>query len=216
MHRHVVRLGFLALAIMTASILGGEATAERLAAPTITSISPASGPRGTAVTITGMNLQGATLTWKVAGNNGGSAPGTISGSVSPDGTTIMFSVPDGGSSSNGIMSASGANRVTVTTPEGSVSKLFSVTTTNKLGMRPALTYLTPRSAARGAQITIFGTHLATTTAVKLGGLKAKFHTPSDTRIIVTVPLAAHSGHWRVTTDFGTAVSSAFTVKAAAN
>lgn len=214
MHKQIAQLAFLTLAIMVASSLGGEATAGRLAAPTITSISPASGPRGTAVTITGTNLQGATLTWKVAGDNGGSAPGTITATVSPDGTTIMFSVPDGGSSSNGIMSASGANRVTVSTPEGSVSKLFGVTTTNRLGMRPVVNYLTPRSAARGAQITIFGTHLTTTTAVKLGNMKAKFRIPSDTRIIVTVPMAAHSGHWRVTTDFGTAVTPSFTVKAA--
>ena len=216
MSKHIAQVGFLALAMVVASILGGAATAGRLAAPTITSISPTSGPRGTAVTISGTNLQGATLTWAVAGKSGDSGMKTITATVSPDGTTITFSVPDGGSTSNGIMSASGANRVTVTTPEGSVSKLFSVSTTNKLGVKPALTYLSPRHAAQGAQIIIFGTHLTTTTAVTLGGMKAKFHIPSDTRIVATVPLTAHSGHWKVTTRYGTAISPSFTVTAAQN
>jgi hypothetical protein len=210
----------LALAAVLAAVFGGAAIGGRLASPTITSISPSSGARGTAVTIVGSNLQDATVTWTVAGDQG--APGSTSGAmkaapitaiVSPDGTQIMFSVPDGGSSSNGIMAPGGANRITVTTPGGSVSKLFSVTTTNRLGMRPAVTYLMPHHAKLGGQITIFGTHLTTTKVVTIAGEKAKFRVPSDTRIVVTIPTNAHSGHWKVTTQYGVASSPYFAVSA---
>jgi hypothetical protein len=211
----------LALAALLASIWGGAATARNLAAPTISSISPASGARGTTVTITGTNLQNASVTWTVAGNPG--AQGSTSGAmkaapldvtVSPDGTQLTFTVPDGGDASHGIMAPAGANRITITTAEGSVSKLFSVTTLNATGMKPMITHLLPRRAAPGAQITIFGTHFTGATVVKLGGMKASFKVPSDTRILAEVPMKAHSGTWSVTTKLGTAASPAsFTVTA---
>jgi hypothetical protein len=221
MQRHIANGTLLVLAAIVAAMFGSAAMAQRLAAPTIASMSPTSGARGTAVTITGTNLQDATVTWTVAGNPGasGSDSGTmkaapITANVSPDGTTIMFSVPDGGSSSNGIMAPGGTNRVTITTAGGSVSKLFSVTSTNTLGLKPSITYLMPRHAKAGAQITIFGTHLTTTKTVKIGGMSAKFRIPSDTRILVTIPMRAHSGRWTVTTQYGTATSPSFKVASA--
>lgn len=211
----------LAAAALLALIVGATAVAKGLAAPVISSISPTSGPRGSTVVIHGTNLQNATVTWTVAGNAG--ASGSTSGSmkatpidatVSPDGTQITLSVPDGGDTSHGIVAPGGANRITVTTPGGSVSKLFSVTTLNKIGMKPVITHLLPAHAAAGAQVTIFGSHFSGTTVVKLGGIRTSFKVPSDTRILVKVPTKAHSGRWSVTTKLGTAVSpTAFTVSA---
>jgi hypothetical protein len=113
------------------------------------------------------------------------------------------------------MAPAGANRITITTPGGSVSKLFSVTTTNTLGTKPVITHLMPTHAARGAQIAIFGTHFTGTTMVKLDGMSAKYTVPSDTKILATVPMKAHTGHWTVTTRYGTVTSPTFKVSGAA-
>ena len=45
----------------------------------------------------------------------------IQATATPDGTQLTFAVPDGGDSSNGIMAPGGLNRITITTPGGSVS-----------------------------------------------------------------------------------------------
>jgi hypothetical protein len=113
------------------------------------------------------------------------------------------------------MAPGGANRITITTPGGSVSKLFSVTSTNTLGLRPAITHLMPKHATHGAQIAIFGSHFTGTTSVKLDGMKAKYTVPSDGKILATVPMKAHSGSWTVTTHYGTVKSMTFTISGAA-
>ncbi|MDO7874420.1 cadherin domain-containing protein [Hymenobacter sp. ASUV-10] len=79
-------------------------------APTLTSLSPTSGPSGTSVTLTGTNLGGAT----VVTFNGIAA----AFSVSRSGTSISTNVPTGASTGN----------VVVTTPEGTSNGLaFTVT-----------------------------------------------------------------------------------------
>lgn len=223
MRKRIAWPTMLALAAILASISGGVAVAMSNSAPTITGMSPTSGPRATVVTITGTNLQHASVTWTPEGKPG--ASGSTSGAmratpiraiVSLNGTRVRFSVPAGGDVSHGIMAPAGMNSITIRTPSGSVSKLFRVTTMNTLGMRPAVTYLMPRHAAPGAKVTIYGTHLTTATAVKLGGMTAAFDVPSDTKIVATVPTRARSGNWVVTTRFGTATSGTFTVGASAS
>jgi len=214
----------LALVGVLAFVLGGAALAARTDAPTITSVSPASGARGTNVVVQGTNLQGASVTWTATNQPGaqGSTSGAmkaapIQATVSPDGTQITFSVPDGGDTSNGIMAPGGLNRFTVTTPGGTITKTFNVTSANTIGMKPVITQLMPKRAARGAQITIFGHHFTGATFVKIGGMNATFRIPSDSRILVRVPMKAHSGSWTVKTAYGTAVSTArFTVTGAAS
>jgi hypothetical protein len=205
----------LALVGVLAFVLGGAALAAHTAAPSITSVSPTSGARGTTVVVQGANFQQASVTWTGAHNPG--AQGSTSGSmkaapiqatVSPDGTQITFSVPDGGDSSNGIMAPGGVNRFTITTPEGSISKIFNVTGLNKLGLKPVITELMPKHAARGAQVTIFGHHFTGATLVQLGGMSVTYRIPSDSRIVAKLPMNAHSGKFMVKTAYGTAVSLA--------
>jgi hypothetical protein len=220
MSKRMAHWSTLALAGMLALVLGGAAMARPAAGPTITSVSPTSGSRGTSVTIQGSNLQGATVTW--VGTNP-AAQGSTSGAmkaapiqavVSADGTEITFSVPDGGDTSNGIMAPAGLNHLTITTPEGSANATFTVTSVNQTGLKPVITQLMPKRAAPGAQITIFGHHFSGATLVKLGGMKATFKIPSDSRILVKVPTNAHSGTWTVRTRYGTALSGVkFTVSA---
>ena len=81
-------------------------------------------------------------------------------------------------------------------------------------MKPLITQLMPKHAAPGAQITIFAHHFSGATLVKLGGMKANFKIPSDSRILVKVPMNAHSGTGRLKTRYGTALSGVrFTVTA---
>ena len=222
MSKRIAQWSMLALVGVLAFVLGGAALAATADAPTITSVTPSAGARGTTVVVQGANLQQASVTWTGARNPGaqGSTSGAmkaapIQATVSPDGTQITFSVPDGGDTSNGIMAPGGANRFTITTPGGSVSKLFSVTSTNKLGLKPVITELMPKRAAPGAQVTIFGHHFSGAAFVKLAGMKATFTIPSDSRIVVKVPIKAHSGSWTVKTAYGTAVSGThFTVTGA--
>ncbi len=222
MSKRRMHWSMLALVGVLAFVLGGAALAARADAPTVTSVSPTSGARGTTVVVQGTNLQQATVTWTGAGQPGaqGSTSGAmkaapIQATVSPDGTSITFSVPDGGDTSNGIMAPGGMNRFTITTPGGSVTETFKVTTTNTTGLKPVITELMPKRAARGAQITIFGHHFTGATLVKLGSMKATFRIPSDSRILVKVPMKAHSGSWTVKTAYGTAVSTTrFTVSGA--
>ena len=97
------------------------------------------------------------------------------------------------------MAPGGVNRFTITTPGGSISKLFNVTSVNTLGLKPVITQLMPKGAKPGAQITIFGHHFSGASFVKIGGLNATFRIPSDSRIVVKVPMKAHSGNWTVKT-----------------
>ena len=162
------------------SFFGGAALAARTDAPTITSVSPASGARGTNVVVQGTNLQEASVTWTGTNRRGPRDPpgamkaAPIQATVSPDGTQITFAVPDGGDTSQGIMAPGGMNRFTVTTPGGSITKTFKVTGVNTIGLKPVITQLMPKRARPGAQITIFGHHFTGATLVKIGGMNATY------------------------------------------
>ena len=126
-----------------------------IAAPTITSVSPISGPltAGTAITITGTNLTGAS------------------------------SVFVGGIAATSIVVTS-TNSLTAVTPAGSVgSKDVSVTTIGGIGSKqnsfayiapPSITSVTPTSGplTAGTTITITGTNLTDASRVLIGGIAA--------------------------------------------
>ena len=166
-----------------------------IAPPTVTGISPASGPTagGTHVTITGTYLTGAT------GVTVGGAAATI---ISVSGTSITCTTPAG---------SAGTASVLVTTPGGTNAA-------NSLYNYAALPIVTGISAARGSTnggnlVTITGTNFTGATGVTLGGTAAtSISVTSDTQITCTTP--AHSAGTvsvLVTTPGGTsATNSLFT------
>jgi hypothetical protein len=163
-------------------------------AASITSFSPASGPVGSAVTITGSNLTGATA---VAFN------GTNASSFTVDSATqITATVPVGATS----------GPIAVATPSGPATSSASFTVVPA----PAIGSFTPASGGVGTAVTITGTGLAGATGVAFNGAPAATYTvQSDTQITASVPTGATTGSISVTTPGGTATSGAgFTVVAA--
>ena len=142
-----------------------------IAAPTVTGISPASGPAAdsTSVTITGTNLTGAT-----AVTIGGTA---ATGITVVNATTITATTPVG---------TAGARDVVVTTPGGSGTGtgLFTYIAA------PTVSSISPASgqAAGGTSVTITGTNLTGATSVTIGGTAATGITVVDaTTITATTP-----------------------------
>jgi IPT/TIG domain len=159
-------------------------------APTITSFSPASGPVGTTVTITGTNFTG-TASVKFGGTG-------ASFSVASD-TSLTATVPTGASTGT----------IAVTAPGGTATSATAFTVTPPA---PTITSFAPTSGPVGVNVTIGGTNFAGTTSVTFGGTSASFTVVSDTALHATVPSGATSGPIAVTTPGGTATSTtAFTV-----
>ncbi len=129
-----------------------------IAAPTVTSVVPNSGPiaGGTAITITGTNFTGASVTL------GGVVPTSVV-VVSP--TQITAVTPTGQSSSINIV----ANLV-VTTLGGNVTKTGAFT----YAAAPTLTSVTPSAGplAAGTTLTLTGTNFLAGATVKVGGVAA--------------------------------------------
>jgi YD repeat-containing protein len=145
--------------------------------PVITSISPASGPVGTTVTITGNNF------------------GTTPGSITFNGTTatqtswnngsIVVPVPAGATTGNVVVTVGG---------QASNGQLFTVTASP-----PVITSLSPAAGAAGTSVTIAGARFGTTTGtVKFNGTTATTTAWADGSITATVPSGATTGNVVVT------------------
>ena len=161
-------------------------------APRIASFSPASGPVGTTVTISGTNFSGATA---VTFN-------TVSaGFVVDSATSMRAQVPSGATS----------GPIRVTTPGGTATSASGFVVT---ASAPTITSFSPASGPVGTTVTISGTNFSGATAVRFNGVSASFTAGSATSITATVPSGATTGPISVTTSGGTATSSsAFTVEA---
>jgi hypothetical protein len=151
-------------------------------APTVTSVSPNSGPTagGTAVTITGTNfVAGATVTFGTA---------AATNVVVVSGTSITATTPAG---------SAGAVTVTVTNPgsqSGSLASGFTYV------LVPTVTSISPNSGppAGGTAVTITGTNFASGATVKFGSTAAtNVVVVSSTSITATTP-AESSGAVTVT------------------
>ncbi|MGH3188896.1 MAG: IPT/TIG domain-containing protein [Streptosporangiaceae bacterium] len=158
--------------------------------PTVTGISPASGPAagGTKVTISGSNLSGAT------GVGFGGAAGRI---VFDSGSQITVTSPAG---------TAGTVNVTVTTKGGTSGAVHFTYVTPA----PAVTGISPASgpAAGGTKVTISGTNLSGATGVSFGGTGASISADSGTRITATSPAGtAGTVNVTVTTTAGTSATS---------
>ena len=174
---------------------GGTATSATtftvLAAPTIASLAPASGPVGTTVTVTGSNLTGATaLTLNGV---------AITGFTVVNATTLTFVVPTG--------ATSGA--VAVTTPGGTATSTTAFTVTVPVPA-PTITSFTPTTGGVGTTVTVTGTNLTGATAVRIGTLAVtNFTVVSATSLTLVLPATtgAISGPITVVTPGGTATST---------
>ncbi|MBL0211438.1 MAG: IPT/TIG domain-containing protein [Holophagaceae bacterium] len=176
----------LALGLLMACSGGGGGTQPiPTPAPVISGFAPLQAVPGAPVTITGSNLENATVKF-----NGITA--TVSSNTS---TQVVAAVPGGATS----------GFISVTTAGGTAT---SIATFTVLPPSPGITGFSPTSGLVGAAVSITGTHLTGATAVSFNGTNApSFTVGSSTQITATVPLGATSGPIAVTTPGGTATSS---------
>ena len=150
--------------------------------PKIASFTPAVGPAGTAVTITGTNL-GTASSVKFNG-----LTGTV---TSKTATQVVANTPAGTTTGH----------ITITTPGGTAISAGSFTGAPTIGS------FTPTSGALGAVVTITGTNLASATSVKFNGTAATITSDSATQIVTKAPAGTTTGPLTVTTAGGTATSA---------
>jgi len=151
--------------------------------PTVTSFTPAAGPVGTLVTLTGANLE--TVTAVSFGNVSATAPITVLSA-----TVIQVAVPAGAVT----------GRIVVTNPADSAPSSTNFT------LVPHITGFSAPSGTDDTVVSILGTSFTGATAVKFGTVSANFTVLSDSEIRATVPAAAATGRVSVTTPGGIAVS----------
>ena len=164
------------------------------AGPTITSFTPASGPIGTSVTITGTGF-------------------TNTSSVKIGGTATKFSVSGTTKITATVAAGTATGVITVTTPGGTATSATAFTVT--ASPAPTITSFTPASGPVGTSVTINGTGFTGASSVKIGGTAATFTVNTATKITVTVAAGTVTGAITVTTPGGTATSAtSFTVTAA--
>lgn len=154
-------------------------------APVISGFSPASGPVGTIVSVSGSSFGGATG----VGFNGVAAVFSV---VSP--TQISATVPAGATT----------GKVTVTTPGGTASSASSFTVTIPA---PVISGFSPSSGGVGTAVTLSGSNLTGASAVKLNNVAVPFTVISAGSIVAGIPAGAATGKFSVTTPGGTAVSA---------
>jgi hypothetical protein len=161
--------------------------------PTLTTISPTSGPvvGGTFVTITGTNFVNGSTTVTFGGT-------AATGVTVVNATTITATSP---------AHAAGAVNVVVTTPGGNDSVVFTYQTP-----APTITSISPNTGPTtgGTVVTITGANLTGATAVKFGTANAaSFSVVNATQITATSPAGALGAVYvTVTTPGGTTAPSA--------
>jgi IPT/TIG domain/Peptidase M66 len=190
---------FLATASAGMSLgCGGGSTSttppsQPTATPTIGSFSPVSGNAGSAVTITGTHLSGAT-------------------SVTIGGAAATFTVASAASVTATVPSAAVTGKISIVTPQGTATSASNFTV---ITAAPTITSFSPTSGPVGASVTLTGTNFTGASSVKFNGTSATFSVTDAGHISTTVPNGATSGTMTVTTPAGTATSaSSFTVSVA--
>jgi hypothetical protein len=167
-------------------------------APGITSLTPSTGPVGTAVTIAGSNFGSTRGTSTVTFN------GTPATTTSWSASSIVVPVP------------SGATTGSVVVTVGSVasnSQTFTVTTSSA----PVISGLTPATGPVGTSVTIAGSNFGSTrgaSTVTFNGTAATPTSGSASSIVVPVPSGATTGMVVVTVGGVASNSQTFTVTTA--
>ncbi len=157
--------------------------------PCIASVTPGTGAIGAAVTITGLNLGGATAL---------AFHGHAASILTKSATKITTTVPTGATTGT----------ITVTTSGGTATSPASF----KVIQPPGISGFSPPSGPVGTLVTINGTNLAKAKTVKFHTTTATVVTDTASQITVDVPTGATTGFITVTTAGGTATSATkFTV-----
>jgi regulation of enolase protein 1 (concanavalin A-like superfamily) len=168
-------------------------------APTITSLSPASGSVGTAVTIQGGNFGASKGSSTVTFN------GTIATPTSWSASSIVVPVPTGATTGNVVVTVGGV---------ASNALAFSVVA----AAAPSITSLSPPSGPVGTAVTITGTNFGAskgTSTVTFNGTTATPTSWSASSIVVPVPTGATTGNVVVTVGGVASNGMSYTVGAAA-
>ena len=158
--------------------------------PSISSFTPANGPVGTVVTLTGDNFTGATA-------------------VTINGTAAAFTVVSATSITATVAAGTTSGLISVTTPAGTAVS----STAFVVGSPPTVTSFTPASGAVGSTVVLTGTNFLGTVQITFGGTNAPvFAVNSDTQITVVVPIGAVTGPITVYTTLGSGTSAtSFTI-----
>jgi YD repeat-containing protein len=204
--------------------------------PSISSLTPISGPVGTSVTISGSNF-GATQGTSTVTFNGAAATPTswsdtaIVATVPAGATTGPVVITVGGLASNGVGFTVNNDTINiydelgrltgVVDPAGETATYIYDAVGNLLSISRQSSALvsiiefTPNSGPAGTTVTIYGTGFSTTPSqntVTFNGTAATVTSSTATQIVTTVPTGATTGPINVTTPTGSATSSAsFTV-----
>src|SRR5581483_659354 len=173
---------------VTVTTPGGTATgATRFTVvPGITGFTPARGPAGGTVTITGTSFTGA-------------------GAVRFNGlAATSFSVDSDAQITATVPANATSGKLTVTTPAGTGTSVASFTVTT-----PSVSSFSPSIGPVGTLVTINGANLAGATGVSFGGVAAaSFSVVSAVKMTATVPAGAATGPIAVANGAGTTVSAA--------
>jgi DNA-binding protein YbaB len=168
-------------------------------APAIATLTPGSGPVGTAVSIAGSNFGATKGTSTVTFN------GTTATPTSWSATNIVVPVPAGATTGNVVVTVGGV---------ASNATTYTVTTSTA----PSVTNLTPASGPVGTVVTIAGSNFGSTkgtSTVTFGGTTATPTSWSATSIVVPVPSGAATGSVVVTVGGVASNGATFTVTTAA-
>jgi hypothetical protein len=171
------RLILPAASLLLALACGGGRQA--LTAPTVTSFSPASGPVGTLVTVTGSGYANGISSVSLGGVDVPSSSGTLLSD-----TQLTFLVPATAiTGSIGVVTASG-----------------SASSATQFLVKPAITLLstTTGSASAKTPITVTGSGLMGITQVLFGSVAATPTTQTANQIVVRVPASAPTGAITIT------------------
>jgi hypothetical protein len=169
--------------VVTPSGTAASTTAFDAIVPTITSFTPHKGSIGDVVTLSGKDLDTTT-----AVTFAGAAPVAP---MSVTATQVQVVVPAGAI----------AGPIALTTIAGAVS------TKTDYAIVPTLNDFNPRTAARGATVTLTGSGFTAVTGVTVGNVAATFTIVDDATIQMTVPSSATTAKIRVLSPVGNAVST---------
>lgn len=193
-----IRTGRAAAAIVVLTALASLviwAAPAYAVGPTISSFSPASGPVGTVVTITGTNFNNPAVSTVKIGNK------SETFTIDSLGTHITATVAQG--------TQSGLIQVTNADGTATSSTNFTVGT----DPLPQITSFVPTSGPVGTKVTVTGTGFTGATSVTFNGVAdPTFNVVSNTQITATVSPTATTGKIAVTGPGGTGTSTTnFTV-----